>query len=406
MSISRTADYTIQGFIYQFNKTLEVVLSSGDDSEICVEGIIEDIVVTSDTTTQAIQCKYHESRKSFVLSDIYKPVLQMLQHYTENPSQDIQYNLYCYFPDKTNENALNLSVSNLNSILDTGNSDLQKYTSSLKGKTDLEGFISKFHIAFGKSLEEITKDVKQMLIGSAFSTEDVDEIFYPNAIQEIAMLAIKHEASERKITKANLLAKLKSAKSTAISRWTLSLITYDKVMEAKRKQLKPNLSINTRLRYFLFNANDLLDFDDNIVNFVKDYISKYHFKLAHMRTPLFCLDCRKDIFDSITIRMHQKGIRVMDGYVRTYFDKSHFLKEPICNYPKNKDPEREFDVRLILFSEGEAVEILNTNKCDDLYIVSTQQYLSIDTKDVNCESFQLNSLEDFKYVLGLKNAYD
>lgn len=405
MSTSRTADYTIQGFIYQFNKTLEEVLSSSDDSVVCVEGIVEDIVVLNHTSFKAIQCKYHEAKNNFTLSYVYKPVLQMLQHYNENPSQDIEYILYCYFPDKTSSEELSLSVSDLTTILNTTNSELQKFT-LLKDKANLDEFIKRFRIIFGKSLENISNDVKKMLTDNSFSKEDVEELFYPNAIQEIAMLSTKHEESERKITKSDLLTKLKLAKSTAISRWTLALNTYGNVIEAKKKQLKPNLSINTRLRYFLLNETDLLDFDDQIVNFVKDYINKYHFKLAHTRTPLFCLDCKKEIFDSITIRMHQKGIRIMDGYVCTYFDKGFFLKEPICNYPKNKDPEREFDIRLIMYSEGDVVEILNTNKCDDLYVASSKQYLSIDTKDINCESLQVNSLEDFKYILGLKNTYD
>ncbi|MFY0780654.1 hypothetical protein AB1K18_10195 [Peribacillus simplex] len=53
--MSRSADYTIQGFIYQFNKTLLEVLGDTEDSEIAIEGIIEDIEVKSELQTTAIQ---------------------------------------------------------------------------------------------------------------------------------------------------------------------------------------------------------------------------------------------------------------------------------------------------------------------------------------------------------------
>ena len=43
--MSRSADYTIQGFLYQFNQTLSELLKATDDSIITIEGIVEDIEV-------------------------------------------------------------------------------------------------------------------------------------------------------------------------------------------------------------------------------------------------------------------------------------------------------------------------------------------------------------------------
>lgn len=43
--MSRAADYTIQGFLYQFNKTALVILGAQDDDAITLEGIVEDIEV-------------------------------------------------------------------------------------------------------------------------------------------------------------------------------------------------------------------------------------------------------------------------------------------------------------------------------------------------------------------------
>ncbi|MOA38462.1 hypothetical protein D3C78_1601500 [compost metagenome] len=59
--MGRSADYTIQGFLYQFNQTLAELLKAADDAEITIEGIVEDIEVATFSGTKAIQCKYHET---------------------------------------------------------------------------------------------------------------------------------------------------------------------------------------------------------------------------------------------------------------------------------------------------------------------------------------------------------
>src|SRR6056297_1932586 len=94
----RTADYTIQGFLYQFNKTALEILKAQDDDAITVEGIVEDIEIASPASLAAIQCKYHEASKSFTASAVYKPLLQMLKHFSENQTANIHYILFAHFP--------------------------------------------------------------------------------------------------------------------------------------------------------------------------------------------------------------------------------------------------------------------------------------------------------------------
>jgi len=42
--MSRVADSTIQGFLYQFNITLQEILRASEDDEITVEGITNEVV--------------------------------------------------------------------------------------------------------------------------------------------------------------------------------------------------------------------------------------------------------------------------------------------------------------------------------------------------------------------------
>lgn len=117
--MNRYANSTIKGFLYQFEKTLNTILTTPDEeSEITVEGI-EDIDV-NDTAgvQQLIQCKYHEQLEKFTLSNIEKPILQMLEHWgSSSQSSNISYVLFCYFPDKTRE-TLKLNKKDLENFID------------------------------------------------------------------------------------------------------------------------------------------------------------------------------------------------------------------------------------------------------------------------------------------------
>lgn len=181
--MSRSADYTIQGFIYQFNKTLLEILNSNDDAEIVVEGIIEDIEIR-DTELTAIQCKYHESKDTFVLSAIYKPVLQMMKYFNENNDIDIKYRLYAYFPNEATTER-RLTTVEIDEILATNNAHLKAIVDSLQN-FDREAFQDRFTLEFGISLEDLTGKVYESLKNNNFQENDIESLIYPNAIQMIS----------------------------------------------------------------------------------------------------------------------------------------------------------------------------------------------------------------------------
>ena len=133
--MDRTADYTIQGFLFQFNKTLLEVLKSADDAEVTVEGIIEDIEIAAPAGLTAIQCKYHEAKEDFTASTIFKPLLQMMQHFHNNQQANISYILFAHFPNPPAN--LNITKADLEAGLASKNKDLKKYCDALNGKLTL-----------------------------------------------------------------------------------------------------------------------------------------------------------------------------------------------------------------------------------------------------------------------------
>lgn len=402
--MTRSADYTIQGFLYQFNKTLLELLKEADDTQITVEGIIEDIDIENCTGIKAIQCKYHEGQQTFSLGQVYKPLLQMMHHFHVNDCQDVSYILYAHFPSKTTIGTREVTVDEINTVLNSTNRDLAKYIEELRGKINIEGFLERFSFQFGESFESLVHSVCSELKTNGFPEPEIETLTYPNAIQEIATLSIQHDVDARKVKKIQFIEKLKTIRKTAISRWTLALKTKKQILDARKKQLKRNLDKNARLRYFIISPLNIEDFDSEIVLFINDYLDKYHFKTAHIRTPLFCIDCSPDKFDDIRFRIHQKGIVAVDGYIGNYFDKSRFFREPMVSKVTVQEVKREFRIRLLRLEPDH--KLLDEHKCDDLFIIGDQTWEEFDPIDINVEQLAASQFNEIRYVLGVSDVFN
>jgi hypothetical protein len=431
--MSREADHTIKGFLYQFNKTLSVILNSQDNDEVQIEGIIEDIDVKNSTITNAIQCKYHESKEQFNLSDIYKPILQMLCHFHENNSVNVKYILYAFFPSEP-VGTKSLTKSQIEEIISTGNFDyINKYVSKIKppkdeeikvllekpSKTseekskikkyyectdlsiivDIDSFL-KEHFAFeiGLSYEELTKDTKQLLIEEGFSLEDVNDLFYPNAVQFIAEYSIINDPDKRKTCKKSLIDYLQNNKKTAMTRWTFELLTRKELMKIRRNQLVQSLNINSRLRYFIIDPDSIENFDDEFILFVKDYLEKYNSKIKlHTETPCFILKTDVDRLSEYHKRFVSRDINIITGIIGGTFYFKEFNKEP-KRIVKENWVEFKAKISCIL---DEVIMYINSIKCDDLYLIGDIDISSLDTIDVNLEQLNVHDFKELKYLFSM-----
>ncbi|MHA6530074.1 hypothetical protein [Paenibacillus sp. BAC0078] len=403
-NLSRSADYTIQGFIYQFHKTLVEILKDESDSTISIEGIIEDIEIMTARTTTAIQCKYHEEEQNFTLSNVYKPILQMMEHYFDNPGMNIEYKLYAHFPNETVGNNYELNETHVQTIFQSRDQRFQRFITKLNGRIDTVAFLERFSLEFGAPLQTLIEQIISLMEINQLNKDDIDTLFYPNAIQKIAELSILHESELRVIKKSTLLSELQHIKKIAITRWTRSLLTLDKMLITRRKQLKVNLDKNSRSRYLLLSEKSISRFNDEIVNFVSDFVNKYHFKEVHDKTPLFCLDCSPEVFQEIRIRLHKKNIKYNDGLVTDeYFDKNKFLSGPV-RAKIGKQFYSDFQVRLLRFDENVS-EVLNEIKGDDFFLFA-EAIPELDFQDVNVEHINLGQFDQIKFIMGMTDIYD
>jgi hypothetical protein len=151
-----------------------------------------------------------------------------------------------------NGKTVEFSSEDIENIFSSRNQEFQPYISKLRGRVNIEDFLQHFTFVFAQPFDGLVKDVYEAFTKNNFSDTDIEALIYPNAIQEIANLSIKHDVDERIITKPLLLERLRTIKTTAVSKWTLALKSRGKVLLARRNQLKHNLSKNSRLRYFIF----------------------------------------------------------------------------------------------------------------------------------------------------------
>lgn len=400
--MSRSADYTIQGFLYQFNKTLVEILKADSESPVSIEGIIEDIEIASEGTIKAIQCKYHETAEKFNASSVFKPILQMLDHFHFNSNGKIEYILFSHYPNMKEED-FKIGKDIIHAALNSENKEFKSYIEKLNGVVDIDAFLLKFSAKLGPSYDVMVTEAVDLLTREGISAIEVQTLVYPNAIQQIASLSILHDKALRIITKTQMLDKLREIKTTAISQWTLSLKTKKILLEARRKQLKPNLAKNARLRYFLIDSNKIHDFDDKIVLFIKDYLEKYHYKPAHIITPTFCLVIDDARFNSIVVRLHQKAVTSNDGHVANVFIEERFLRKPMSE--KNDGVStREFLLRILNWERNGT--ILNKRKGDDIFVISDNVFPNLDTEDVVVENLGTDSFEELKFMMGLSDVYE
>lgn len=402
--MSRAADYTIKGFLYQFNKTLFEILNSQDDSIITVEGIVEDVEIVTSALMTAIQCKYHEASDAFTPSAIFKPLLQMMDHFHANSTAQIRYVLFAHYPSVKGEPQPTVGRADLEAALNSVNKDLQGYITTLHGKVDLDQFLTRFDMEFGPTYDDLVAQVSAALKANGIPVGDIDTLAYPNAINMIAGLSVEHDPTQRKTTKRQFLEHLKSIRKTAITRWTMALRTRKQLLDARRKQLKTHLDKNSRLRYFVIDSESLDDYEAEIVLFISDYLGKYHFKPAHISTPVLCLCTSKDSFREIKYRLYTKGIISTDGYIGEHFEESRFFREPLSGKGAGGVIKREFFIRLLRWEDHGAV--LNNRKCDDLFIIGESECDLLNTVDLNVERIASTSLKEIKYVMGVSNVYE
>jgi len=402
--MSRTAESTIKGFLYQFQKTIKAILESSYEDTVTVEGIVEDVDVShADGSTTAIQCKYHESVEVFSTSLIYKPLLQMAANYSSNPEANITYRLFIHVQNQPNTTR-NITETELNSALASTNIKLQPTINRISEDFDKDDFLTKLTLEFGESIDNLSISIKALLAEIEIQNSDVENILYPNSINHIARVSCGDTPESREINRQDFENLLSTSNSTAISKWTLALNTKKQLLKSKRKQLSQYLSLNSRERYFYLSKDQLTDFNEGIVVFISNYLAKYHTKTLHLKTPTFVFDCELDVLLDIQSRLFRKNIKACTGYIGTKFEMQEFFREPISRNSRSLVNDREFQIRILSYMDQP--DAVNHRKCDDLFFVCKNKPNQIDCTDIETSEIGVPNFNELEFVLTIRNEYE
>lgn len=400
---NRSATDTIKGYFYQFDYSIEKLLSLLDDNdEITVEGV-EDVDVETSTESTAIQCKYY-AKTVYNHSVIAKPIRLMLSHYKSLKSdrkKQIKYHLYGYY--KSGHEKLSLPIDILflkQKFLTYTEKKVEKKHHQELGLTDqdLGEFLNLLSInikakEYSEQFESIVKLLKNFFSCDRFEAEF---FFYNNALNEIRKIAIKNNESERRIKKKDFIRRI-NHKKILFNKWFLELKGRTDYFRTLKDQYFRSLNKAPFERFFLIDLPT--DYSLSELKEVIFIISKRYSNLKEREPKTYCpYILFKNLPETELIEIKQQlfteEFNFIDGYP---FHGAEFSSKAIsieANYHN--------DVRMKILSQ--IVQVTDTleyvSKTKEVYQFYFDEVISnITNANIKNVCIQIQSIDDIKEII-------
>lgn len=404
MASDRTAVSSIKGFLYEFHKTLYDVLISSENQNIRVNGIYEDIDIETEDGIETVQCKYHEGQM-YSLYSIYKPILYILEGFRKHKTREITYKLYAYFPNQE-QGIKQLKKEDIQKILETQNRELIRKIDidKIKQEVDIVKFLTKFQFEIGMEYEQLKGVIMQEFEKCELNPTEIECLFYPNAINYIADLAIEPKESNRFLNKKKLLEYLKETKKVLRTKWTKEVIDRSKYLKPLKETLRSELERDLRRRVFILLLEEMGNFIPEIVRFIDEYLEKYlkpNYRTENI--PLFCFQFHTENANILSKLLHEKKITANFGYISgtTNFDENLFYRDAQIKRQGNKNNWIEFHVRVYLLQDNDLSSILKY-QYDEVYIIGDN--LNLDNTNFTVRHIDIQDIGELKYLFRLSNT--
>ncbi len=331
----RSANSTLLGYLYQFDKTLlELIALAKNSDQLVVEGV-EDVDVATAGLTKAIQCKYYAAQ-TYYPSKLREPISPMLEHFIKNGgSAAFKYHLYLYFGDfRAMPSAL--TVDELKSVLTNtpkGKPTIKVYEDLGATDKQLEDFLSVLSLEradnFDEQHERLLNALKAQMNCDRFEAE---AFFYNNGLRFVFEKATKSSAAERVVTKKEFLKTINS-KELMFSRWLLELKGRTEYLKMIRRQLQQRKCLQSQKnKGILLSAAVLADTKYSFRRFCEEIIVAYYNKGYHRidATPwTVVLDVSVDEVKQYKKELLVADVFFTDGYEHVEFSPSMFNRRPI-----------------------------------------------------------------------------
>lgn len=419
--MNRTANATILGYNYQFNKSIIEILNADMNTKIMVEGSNEDLDIYTQDKTIAIQCKYYESSESLIPSVLAKPILDMLISYIEN--KDINFRLYIHYRNSTTEQKEDLDIDLFNNILKTNNkSYIKKYfpiiynfsnniTKLLSKKTltnndikliheyienntnkifkiDINDFISKIEIFSAPSYDSLESEIIQKIVNDGYSKDDAINIFYPNFFQKVATISTKENEKDRIINCKAFKEEIYNLKQLLFTKWLKYIYSVEKYKKAIKNNLKIRLQNNSSIRVIYIDISNYSN--PEIASFIVDYIKKYNNKPKLNKCPFFIIEdsSYNNCLEIQTILYNNYNVLIENGDVARTFNLKKFINTNNCSLK-------------ICMRSKEIDDYFKENLPNDLFAIGNVNIEELENKGVLCCRIQELNMMDLKEVFYL-----
>jgi hypothetical protein len=343
-SNSRSANHGIKGYIYQFIKTIDLILQLTNQSKITVEGH-EDIDINSINKSTLIQCKYHEAQR-FSPSRVYKPIGEMIKHFLNSQSKT-KYWLYAHFGKNPPKDADWITIGFLRKALSAISS-----TISVQDK-QLTDFLRQFEFIHGDKFEIIESKVKTSLRDAlSCSNNDVEYYYYNNAINYIAELSTQNDINRRSINKKDFLNKI-NQKRLLFDAWLKEIKGKNEYIKLIRNQLETGKALSEIKNRYIFISKELFlknNSENQLKNFLLNLTSEYPLigELYNSKPWTVIVGVDKQQLYNIKKYLIENNIYYNDGYEDISFSSDYFNKMPVINSEKNnKINNASYTLRLI-----------------------------------------------------------
>ncbi|CAA0212539.1 DUF87 domain-containing protein [Tenacibaculum maritimum] len=374
----RSAEHTIAGYYYQFDKTILEILNQEDlTKKVTVEGIEDIDIENIDGESTFIQCKYH-STASYIPSKIKEPIQLLLKEYKkaiDTGKTDLKFVLYAHF--KENQEALNQKLEDKKlkeSELDFLKKDFLSGTKKDKeGKKvnysvhtdlgmsddDLKKFIVNLEIDIDAGdIDQQGKDVIDIIKSNFNNCSNREaEYYYNNALKIIFKLATKDLLEKRQVTKGEFIKAI-DTKKFLFNKWYAHLRGKKQYLEYVKWELKKLRVLATNKYKFLFIGKDFLSeeskisFEDLTKNIIDEYFQIGKSFSTKSKVWTIVLDCDVEKFGSYKKRLHNAHIKPWGRSTSAGFDIVLFNEEPVINTNKNdRISKKSYDIRLMTFDD-------------------------------------------------------
>lgn len=413
---TRSAEDTISGYYYQFDKSILEILSLGnDDDSIVIEGI-EDIDVEDASEKTAIQCKYH-AKTEYNHSKIAKPIRLLLNHFRlvkNGETDELKYFFYAHFKEGQEklEKHLPITIGFLKESLLTYTEKKveHKHHEELDlSDDDLSEFIEKLDIEIcAKNLQEQRKEVFELLRQNFDNCSyiEAENYFYNNALKVIFDKATKADEAERTITKSQFLSEI-NKKAFLFNKWYAHLKGKKRYLEYIKRKLKSANALSASKYKFLFLGSEFLKepdeettFESLIQNIIEEYFQVGKAFSSKSKVWTIVLDCSKEEFAGYKEQLRQKAIRYYSNDPDLgSFDVTRFNEDPVTNtLSDDRIDKASFQIKLILFEDFKEHQKNITNIDVAIYFSNAnyEEYFALSSEEdvpIKRKGFQLFVIE-------------